>query len=162
MKYILGVVLLFFSLTAVAEDATIFISVGTSVSNSVKDTKSNAWGVEQETPTSWGIWKFGYLNEGHKHGDKRDGIYGLYKIPYRFTEKIETSFSIGPYFTATTVTAPDGIHYRDAYCWSALPRAEVKYNITENYKIAASWSHVLYARNNQDADVFLISIGYTP
>lgn len=143
-------------------DGTVWLSAGVGVSNSVTDERSRAWSVEQETPTHLGTWLFGYLNEGHKKGDKRDGIYALLKAPYVLTNKVETSIAVGPYYTATTITDPDGIHYRDAYCMSLIASAGVKYSLNDRWATQFKWSHVMFAPNNKDADVFIVAVGYRP
>ncbi len=141
-----------------ARAATMTVYGGRAVSNSITDVHSNAWGVEQET----GAWNFGYLNEGHQRGDKRDGIYAMRKFSYQFAKRITTSFAIGPYFTATTETASDGINYQDHYSWAALADASMRYRIDNNWSLTGRWAHVLYAARNKDADVFLIGFGYSP
>ena len=130
---------------------------GVSVSNSISDQHALGWSIEQQTPTQFGTWNFGYLNEGHmgKYGDKRDGIYAMRKFSYPFTENIQTSFAIGPYFTSTTITQPDGIHYRDTYRWDLLAGATVRYRLTDNLGLMARWNHVIFAAS-KDSDIFLI------
>lgn len=164
MKAFLLVLLLLISFNAFADsEATISVLGGTAVSNSVKDEKSRAWGVEQETPTRFGLWQFGYLNEGHQHGDKRDGIYALMKAPYALTSRVETSVAAGPYYTATTITEVDGIHYRDAYHTSLLATAGIKYSLDSHWDAQFRWSHVMFTRQNKhDADVFVFAVGYRP
>lgn len=143
---------------AKADELTIF--TGTSISNSVTDEHSTAWGVEQLTKTKYGLYEFGYLNEGHQGHDKRDGIYALYKFPNQLTERLETSFSIGPYFTSTTITEPNEIDYQDHYSWALLGNASVKYKIDSHWSLQARWGHVIYAVRNKDADLFLLGAGY--
>lgn len=165
MKAILLVLAsLLVSFSAFADSgSTISVFSGRAVSNSISDEKSRAWGIEQETPTRFGIWQFGYLNEGHQHGDKRDGIYALIKAPYMLTKKVETSAAAGPYYTATTITEKDGIHYRDAYHTSLLATAGIKYLLDSHWDAQFRWSHVMFTRQNKhDADVFLFAVGYTP
>lgn len=163
MKAILFAAVLLFSSVANAEsDSAISLFLGRAVSNSITDGKSRAWGVEQETPTRLGTWLFGYLNEGHQNGDKRDGIYALIKAPYALTRRVETSIAVGPYYTATTITDPDGIRYRDEYCASLLASANVKYSLTDHWSTLFRWSHVMFAPHNKDADVFTVAIGYWP
>jgi hypothetical protein len=143
---------------AFAGGASLYVCGGRAVSNSVSDTKSNAWCVAQETPTSFGTWDFGYLNEGHQLGDKRDGIYALPKFAYQLTKNVETSVAIGPYFTATTITEPDGVHYQDKYRWAALGFAKVKYSMNDSWSMFGEWGHVMYRRDNKDADLFLFGL----
>lgn len=165
MKAVLLAVLFLISFNAFADSAsTISVLGGTAVSNSVQDEKSHAWGVEQETPTAhYGTWLLGYLNEGHQLGDKRDGIYAQFKAPYQFASRVETSVSAGPYYTATTVTERDGIHYRDVYCLSLLASANVKYSLDEHWSTQFRWSHVMFTRENRhDADVFAVLLSYKP
>ena len=145
-----------------AEQPTITIFAGRAVSNSITDVHSNAWGIEQETPTRYGMLNFGYMNEGHQRGDKRDGIYAMREFNYQFAKHVETSFAIGPYFTATTQTAANGIDYQDHYSWAALAGASAKYHVDGHWSLMARWNHVLYAAHNKDADVFLIGVGYSP
>lgn len=147
---------------AFAEQPVIYVFDGRAVSNSITDVKSNAWGVEQETPTQYGLWDFGYLNEGHQQGDKRDGIYALMEFDYPFSHNVTTSFGIGPYFTSTTQTEPNGVDYRDHYSWAGLAAASVKYRATSHWSLKARWAHVVYAAHNKDADVFLVGVGYSP
>ena len=167
MKYktLVSVVAIFLSVNVYA-DPTISVSGGRAVSNSISDEHSTAWEVEQETPTKYGTWLFGYLNEGHQSnsygGDKRDGIYAQYEVPYRLTHTIHTSFAVGPYFTATTITDPDGIHYRDSYSTALLGTVGIKYSLNEKWSALFKWNHVIFAPRNKDADVFLIGVGYTP
>ena len=142
--------------------ASLYTFGGEAVSNSLTDVHSRAWGVEQETPTQYGLWDFGYMNEGHQNGDKRDGIYALREFDYQFTQRVTTSFAAGPYFTATTQTNPNGYNYQDHYSWAGLAAASAKYQINTNWSVAARWAHVLYAVHNKDADIFLIGIGYSP
>lgn len=172
MKIAFFLLAVLFSTATLADDfftkpSTITVFGGKSVSNSISDQKSNAWGLEQETPTRLGgAALFGYLNEGHKlnqyGGDKRDGVYLQAKFPYQLTHSVQTFFAAGPYYTATTITDPDGVHYRDSYCLSFLATAGVKVNLTEKWSTQARWAHVIFAPNNKDADVFLIGVGYTP
>lgn len=145
-----------------AEEATFYVFNGQSVSNSITDAHSLAWGLEQETPTRIGVWDFGYVNEGHKGQDKRDGIYAMYQFPYKFTPSLTTSFAIGPYFTATTITDPDGVHYQDHYSWAGLAAASAEYSLTKHWRLQGRWAHVIYDQKNKDADLFLIGVGYTP
>lgn len=151
--------LLFPSLAFAANGAEINVYGGKAISNSIADTSSRAWGIEQETPTSFGTWVFGYLNEGHQNGDKRDGIYALPKFSYQLNEKLETSIAIGPYFTATTITEPDGVHYQDKYRFAGLGFAKVKYSLSESWAAFGAWGHVMYRRDNKDADVFVLGLG---
>jgi hypothetical protein len=147
---------------ASAEPATIYVLGGHTVSNSVSDEHSKAWGIEQSTPTKYGLWDFGYLNEGHMDGDKRDGIYAMREFVYQFSPRIKTSFAIGPYFTATTLTQDDEVHYIDHYSWAVLAGASVKYRVDGHWSLMGRWNHVLYADQNKDSDIFLIGAGYTP
>jgi len=158
----LGLGLMFATAVFAADVPTLTVFGGRAVSNSVSDLKSNAWGVEQETPTKLGMWDFGYVNEGHQNGDKRDGICAMKAFDYQFAPKVQTSFAVGPYFTATTITAADGNHYQDHYRWAALASARVKYNVTEHWSVTGNRSHVLYRAGNKDADLFLIGVGYSP
>lgn len=165
--FFLLVVALLFSINVYADPSdpgsTISVFVGQAVSNSVSDEKSRAWGIEQETRTrDTGTWLFGYLNEGHQLGDKRDGIYAQLKIPHALTHRMETSIAVGPYYTATTITEPDGVHYRDSYCTSLLASASIKYALGEHWSTQFRWSHVMFAPENKDADVFVWAIGYYP
>ena len=166
MRTLLVILALLFSMKAIAAPesrSTISVCGGTTVSNSIKDEKSHAWCIEQETPTSRGTWLFGYLNEGHLHGDKRDGIYALYKFPHNLTPRVETSVAAGPYYTATTVTEADGVEYRDVYCLSLLATAGVKVALDDNWSTQFRWSHAMFTRNNRhDTDVFAIHVGYKP
>ena len=138
--------------------ASLYVFGGEAVSNSISDLKSRSWGVEQQTDK----WSLGYVNEGHQNGDKRDGIYAQLRFPYQFSKDVVTAFSLGPYFTATTITEPDGIHYQDHYSWAAIASASVTYAVTERVSTQLRWSHVLYADQNKDADIFLIGTGFTP
>lgn len=176
---LVGIVALLFSIVAYA-DSTLTVLGGKAVSNSIVDEKSPAWSIEQETPIKYGTWLFGYLNEGHKQsggcvtnpetnttsgcygGDKRDGIYAQYKMLYQLTHAVETFVSVGPYFTATTITQDDGIHYRDSYSMAGLATAGVKVALNTNWSATARWNHVIFARDYKDADVFMFGVGYHP
>ena len=187
-KALLLIVALMVSASAFA--STISIFGGKSISNSLSDEKSNAWGVEQEVIFSKGrVWQFGYLNEGHKPstGDKRDGLYAMYKLPYNLTERLVTSFSAGPYFTATTIgdqstsvstlncdcsfngstttTINNQGAYHDSYHLSLLTSVATRYYVTPLVDVELRWNHVMFtkgslSRPNTDADVFLAAIGY--
>lgn len=151
---------------AAVDDATLWVMGGTAVSNSVTDVKSRAWGVYQETPTNYGRWDLGYLNEGHQGLDKRDGIFAMYDAQFKLNSKVRTSFAFGPYFTATTVTEPDGVNYHDAYRTDLLAKASIKYSLAAHWALEAGWWHVLYSANDLknhargDADVFTGAVGY--
>lgn len=160
MKKIIIAVCLIVSSTAFAGEAEIYVCGGRAISNSVADLKSNSWCLGQITPTKFGTWNFGYLNEGHQNGDKRDGVFALPQFSYNLTKNLETSIAIGPYFTATTITEPDGIHYQDKYRWAGLGFAKIRYQLTEHVSIAGEWGHVMYRRDNKDADVFEAVAGY--
>lgn len=155
MKKVIILVCLLVPTLAFARGAELYICAGKAVSNSVTDLKSNAWCLGQITPTGFGTWDFGYINEGHQNGDKRDGIYALPKFSYQLTQDVETSVEIGPYFTATTITDPDGIHYQDKYRWAAIGFAKVKYDMTKDWSVFGQWGHVMYRHNNTDSDLFL-------
>lgn len=161
------------------EGATLWGFNGTAILNSVSDSKSNAWGIYQETPTKYGIWDLGYLNEGDQQtcvaqtlkvcfGDKRDGMFALYEIPWKLSKNLQTSFALGPYFSATTVTEPNGIDYHDAYRTDLLTKASVTYVFNDRWKTSLDWWRVMYSTNDfvqdgmparGDSDVFSISIG---
>jgi len=155
LKKVILVMCLLFSISAHADNGTFYVMGGDDVSNSVTDVKSKAWGVEEQTTS----YNFGYLNEGHQLGDKRDGIYAMRRFSEQITQNVQTSFGIGPYFTATTVTQTDGIHYVDHYRWVALANATVTYTHNE-YSVMARWNHVLYAAS-KDSDVFMVGVGMT-
>lgn len=138
---------------------SLMIYGGKAVSNSITDQKAAAWGIEQVTNTKLGKWQFGYVNEGHIGWDKRDGIYALPRWSSHLTNNLITSFGIGPYLSATTVTQPDGIHYIDHYRWDVLGTATVDYSLTTNYYISARWGHTMYT-SSKDTDLFLLGIGY--
>lgn len=153
------------STPAFARDG-ISVLAGRAVSNSITDQKSTAWNVEQETPTRYGTWLFGYLNEGHQlnqfGGNKRDGIYAQYQMSYELSPHIKTSFDLGPYFTANTITEPDGIHYHDAYGTALLATAEVEVKLAEKVDFVTKWDHALYTPQHKDADIFLFGFEYHP
>ena len=142
-----------------AQADSLVIYGGRSVSNSITDQKANAWSIEQITSTKLGKWDFGYLNEGHMGWDKRDGIYALPRFTALLTPNLSTTFGIGPYFTATTVTDPNGINYYDHYRWSILGTATMDYQVTKNYFVSIRWGHVMYTQN-KDSDLFLFGLGY--
>jgi hypothetical protein len=169
MKFLQSLMLvasLLFTTVASADTATLWVFGGRAVSNSITDVKSNAWGVYQETPTKFGRWDFGYLNEGHQGLDKRDGIYAMIDAQFALNSLLRTSFAIGPYFTATTVTATDGVSYKDTYRTDLLAKASIKYSVTNHWNVEASWWHALYSANDLrvhargDADVFTAGVGY--
>ena len=149
---------------AFADGASLYVCGGKAVSNSVTNAKSNAWCIGQETPTKIGTIDFGYLNEGHQLDpianveDKRDGVYALYKFAYQLTRSVETSVSLGPYFTSTTITESDGVHYQDKYRFAGLGFAKVKYDLGNSYSAFGEWGHVMYRRDNKDADIFTFGI----
>jgi len=142
-----------------AQADSLVIYGGRSVSNSITDTKATSWAVEQVTDTKLGKWEFGYLNEGHLGWDKRDGIYALPRFTALLTPNLSTTFGIGPYFSATTVTQPDGVHYYDHYRWDVLGTATIDYSLTTNYYISARWGHTMFT-HNKDSDLFLFGLGY--
>lgn len=144
------------------ETATLYAFRGVSVSNSVTDQKSGAWSLEQKTPTRYGTWLFGYLNEGSKESDKRDGIYALRNFNYQFSPSFETSFATGPYFTATTITEQNKLNYQDHYSWAGLAEASANYALNKQLSLQVRWGHVIYAEQNKDADLFLFGIGFIP
>lgn len=167
------------SFSANAENgAELWAFGGKAVSNSIKDTKSSAWGVYQETQTNWGRWDLGYLNEGHQGGvcnlkscynDKRDGIFALYEMQYKLNDSFRSSFAIGPYFSSTTITDPNRVNYRDAYRTDLLGKTSLKYSINSKIDTELSWWHVIYSTNDLlingrasrgDADIFSIGVAY--
>lgn len=160
MKYLL-LVLLFLSPSAFATEPTLTYFSGRAVTNSINDESAEAFSVEQETPIAKTTWLFGYLNEGHKDNDKRDGLYAAYKLPYQFTKKFETSFALGPYFTANTLIKGDN-QYEQKYYFVGLTVASLKYQLTDNWSVQGRWSHVIFSPANRDADVFLFGIGFSP
>lgn len=165
------------------EGSTMIVYGGVAVSNSISDEKSKAWGVEQEIVTDSGYhWQFGYMNEGHKiSGDKRDGIYSMIKLPYHLESGLITSFSVGPYLTATTVsdqtfssvttTGPGGTttvttesnvgKYHDSYGLVVLAAADITYDFNREIGVGFDWRHVMFTKGSKDADVFLIGVRYT-
>jgi hypothetical protein len=187
LKFLVAAMLLVISVGASA--ATVSVLGGKSVSNSISDEKSNAWNIEQEVTFDKGrVWQFGYLNEGHKFsGDKRDGIYAMYKLPYYLTDRLVTSISAGPYFTATTVstqttstqtvsnTGCDGPcspaytttttinnvgAYYDHYRLDLMASAAARYYVTPLTDVEVRWNHIMFTGSHKDTDVFLVGIGY--
>jgi len=174
MRIYLAVLVLFFMVSVSANATTLSILGGQAVSNSLSDEKSNAWGVEQEMNFKHNTWQFGYMNEGHKsNGQKRDGIYAMYKLASPLTSKLTTSISAGPYFTATTVN--DQVYaldttdehsliinpgaYHDSYGLALLASAEAKYQVSALYDVGARWEHVMLTQHSLDADVFFVEFG---
>jgi len=138
---------------------TLMVYGGKAISNSITDQKAAAWGIEQVTKTKYGTWNLGYINEGHIKWDKRDGIYALPRWSADLTDHLKTSFGIGPYLSATTITQPDGIHYIDHYRWDILGTATVDYTFSKQYVVSARWGHTMYT-GSKDTDLFLFGVGY--
>lgn len=166
MKKIIVLFCLLAPMLSFASDAELYACGGKTQSNSISGVTSNAWCLGQITPTRFGTWNFGYVNEGQQYDmsvtpaipDKRDGIYALPQFSYQLTENVETSIALGPYFTSTTITQPDGVHYQDKYRWAGLGFAKVKYNISDSWAIFGQWGHVMYRRDGKDSDLFLFGI----
>ncbi len=144
-----------------AEDNTIFVSNGKTIANSVLDTRSRAWGVDEEVKYDFGTIDYGYMNEGHQPGIKRDGIYAQYLFSGKFSDRIETSFAIGPYYNSITEVGSNG-QFVDAYNLALMPSVGLTYNISEEFKLRWTWNHTMFTANNKDTDVLLFSLGYKP
>ena len=125
-------------------------------------TYSPAFQVEQETPVKSFIFDLGYLNEGSLHGRKRDGFYGMVKLPYQFMPKLETSLAVGPYLNATTVEANNGTDYHYCYGLSILTALSVKYQATHEISLQARYQHAVFATDGHDTDQIMLGVGYTP
>lgn len=142
-----------------AEDP-IAVFGGQAVSNSLNDARSNTWAVSQKV--GHGNWsaEYGYLNEGHRDGTKRDGIFALVGAEHRVTERFSTSFSVGPYITADTQDTGPGT-YRDVYGVALLAGMGLSVDLSRHWQLLMPWRHVM-TFHDRDSDVFLIGIGYRP
>jgi hypothetical protein len=164
MKKLLLAALLLTSASAFADDKASLWVFGGRVDdngNTNSDYRSSAYQIEQETPTAHGTWDLGYLNEGSLNGRKRDGLYGLLKVPFQFTPRVETSIAFGPYLNATTVNDPNGTSYKYKYGATFMTALSLKYKLTEKFAVQARYGHALMSSDGHDADHFMFGVGYS-
>ena len=142
-----------------AEDP-ISVFGGQAVSNSLNDAHSTAWAVSQKVGHGRWTAEYGYLNEGHRDGTKRDGIFALVGTDHRLTPRLSSSFSAGPYLTADTqATGPNS--YRDVYGLALLAGFDLGVDLSPHWQTTLRWQHVM-TFHDRDSDVFLIGIGFRP
>jgi hypothetical protein len=146
---------------ACAADSPLMFSGGVGVSNSLQDEHSHAWGVWQDVDHGSWTARFGYLNEGHRKGDKRDGIFAQGVWLHRLTPALASEFSIGPYYTATTVST-GAFTYKDEYRFALLGGFALRLDLTPHWLTSVGWQHVMFTKDSKDADVFLIGLGWRP
>lgn len=135
---------------------------GSAVSNSLNDAHSIAWAVSQRIDYGFRYWtaEYGYLNEGHRDGSKRDGIFALARANHRLGKDFSTSFVAGPYLTADTrATGPET--YRDVYGLALLTGFDLSYDIGARWATTLRWQHVITFQD-RDSDVFLLGVSLKP
>ncbi len=185
MRWLL-IALALFATQAQAVGERVYVLGGRAVSNSVSDTRSDSWGVMLDIPTQsyCSDLRLGFINEGHKYrqirtpvtvpatstqgavtgfvdstfSDKRDGLVAQCVWSRKLTQNFAVEAAIGPYFSSTTEST--GIEtYRNVYRWNLLPSLGLRYEFGQKWSASFLWQHVL-ARQNKNADVFLLGVGY--
>jgi len=171
MKYLLATFLTLLSFTAYADSsATLWAFSGRAALNAGSAPKktSHAYQIEQETPIGARVWDLGYLNEGNlsckglsnDEGCKRDGLYGMLKIPFNLTKNLETSVAAGPYINATT--RENGAQYVYTYGVSMLTALSIVYHVTDNLAVQARYQHAFISSDGRDTDQFFLAAGWSP
>lgn len=144
-----------------ARAATLTLSGGQSVMNSLSDTHGTAYQLSVRGYSGHALGAStglvgGYLNLGHQGRHKIDGLFGLYQIRWRYGA-LSTFAGIGPYLSADTVPVPGG--YRDRYGVDCMTQFGAAYRIGA-WAVSARWERLTSWRN-RDEDVFLAGIGRT-
>jgi hypothetical protein len=149
-------------------DEPVWISTGSSVTNSSYPlVKSTAWAAAQDLEYSYGKLRLGYLNEGHKVDgvrhltNKRDGVYAQWLGTHWLTAQLATELSLGAYISATTVGQP-GYSYKDVYRLNGLIGIGLRYRCNA-LNVMLMWQRALWTKVDgryADADIFGLWIGF--